>query len=90
MSTMRIAKVVTRRSKRMGLGYGSGKGGHTTGRGQKGQKARRTINIIFEGYKMKKSLIKRLPKLRGKAKNHPSPFKVDKKVGTIKRAKITK
>jgi len=29
-----------KKKKRVGRGYGSGKGGHTTGRGQKGQKAR--------------------------------------------------
>lgn len=47
---------------------GSGKGSHTSSRGSKGQKARGSIPLIFEGMKMKKSLIKRLPFLRGKAK----------------------
>ncbi len=47
---------------------GSGKGSHTSSRGSKGQKARGKIPLIFEGMKMKKSLIKRLPFLRGKAK----------------------
>lgn len=47
---------------------GSGKGSHTTGRGQKGQKSRGKVNIRFEGTKVKKSLIKRLPMLRGKGK----------------------
>lgn len=45
---------------------GSGKGSHTVGRGQKGQKSRGSVPVIFEGMKMKKSLIKRLPKMRGK------------------------
>jgi large subunit ribosomal protein L15 len=63
-----LAKVVTRRKKRLGQGYGSGKGGHTVGRGQKGQKARGSTGILFEGYKMKKSFIKRLPLRRGKGK----------------------
>lgn len=63
-----LSKVTKRKNKRLGRGYGSGKGGHTSGRGQKGQKARRTIGILFEGTKMKKSLIKRLPIKRGKLK----------------------
>jgi large subunit ribosomal protein L15 len=63
-----LPKIVIKNTKRLGRGYGSGKGGHTVGRGQKGQKARGSINVIFEGYKMKKSLIKRLPFRRGKGK----------------------
>lgn len=54
--------------KRLGRGYGSGKGGHTSSRGQKGQKARAKINVLFEGVKVKKSFVKRLPFIRGKAK----------------------
>lgn len=52
----------------MGRGLGSGKGGHTVGRGQKGQKSRGRISILFEGFKVKKSLLKRLPLSRGKGK----------------------
>jgi large subunit ribosomal protein L15 len=63
-----LPKVVTRRSKRVGRGGGSGKGFHTTGRGQKGQKARGKVHILFEGVKTKKSLLHRLPHLRGKTK----------------------
>ncbi|MBU0569615.1 50S ribosomal protein L15 [Patescibacteria group bacterium] len=66
--TNNLAKVVTGRKKRRGRGFGSGKGGHTTGRGQKGQKSRRTIGILFEGLKTKKSFYKRLPLRRGKGK----------------------
>jgi large subunit ribosomal protein L15 len=58
--------------KRLGRGYGSGKGGHTSGRGQKGQKARGSVGILFEGMKMKKSFVKRLPFVRGKLKSHPT------------------
>lgn len=47
---------------------GSGKGSHTVGRGQKGQKSRRKIHPLFEGSKTKKSLIQRLPLWRGKGK----------------------
>jgi len=61
-------KIVSKRKKRVGRGYGSGKGGHTTGRGAKGQKARGKVGVIFEGYKVKKSFIKRLPFRRGKGK----------------------
>lgn len=64
----KLPKVVGKRPKRVGRGYGSGKGGHTTGRGQKGQKARGSVSILFEGMKVKKSLIKRLPFRRGKDK----------------------
>lgn len=62
-------KIKARGKKRLGLGIGSGKGGHTSGRGQKGQKSRGKIGVLFEGFKVKKSFIKRLPFLRGKAKN---------------------
>ena len=34
-----------RDSKRLGRGIGSGKGGHTVGRGTKGQKARNKVNL---------------------------------------------
>jgi len=54
--------------KRLGRGYGSGKGGHTSGRGQKGQKSRTKIHFLFEGVKVKKSTLKKLPLLRGKGK----------------------
>lgn len=64
----KLPKVTTRSKKRLGRGYGSGKGGHTSGRGQKGQKSRKSLHILFEGVKTKKSLLKRLPLLRGKSK----------------------
>lgn len=71
-------RVVLKRNKRLGRGYGSGKGGHTVGKGQKGQKTRKKLGILFEGVKVKKSLIKRLPFLRGKGrfkgKIHPIPI----------------
>lgn len=65
-----LPKVTERRKKRVGRGVGSGKGSHTAGRGQKGQKSRGDIHILFEGYKMKKSYLKRLPLQRGKGKFH--------------------
>lgn len=66
----KLPKVKTKSKKRRGKGYGSGKGGHTSGRGMKGQKSRSKINIMFEGVKVKKSLLRRLPLQRGKAKNN--------------------
>ncbi len=65
---MEIKKTVEKRSKRLGRGYGSGKGGHTSSRGQKGQKSRGSLGVIFEGVKTKKSFYKRLPLIRGKGK----------------------
>lgn len=70
--TDKLPKIVKGRRKRVGRGIGSGKGGHTVGRGQKGQKTRDKIAILFEGVKVKKSLIKRLPLRRGKGKFAPS------------------
>ncbi|NCN87292.1 MAG: 50S ribosomal protein L15 [Candidatus Pacebacteria bacterium] len=54
--------------KRVGRGYGSGKGGHNSGRGQKGQNSRRGggVAIWFEGGQL--PLIKRMPMQRGKSK----------------------
>jgi len=69
-----LPKMVAKRKKRLGRGYGSGRGGHTVGRGQKGQKARGKIGVLFEGMKVKKSLLKRLPFQKGKGK-----FKAGKK-----------
>lgn len=54
--------------KRLGRGHGSGKGGHTSSRGQKGQKSRTDLHVLFEGLKVKKSTIKKFPLMRGKGK----------------------
>lgn len=62
---------------------GSGKGSHTSGRGQKGQRSRSRIGILFEGMKMKKSLLKRLPLMRGKGKFHPKKNRKEK-IGDFK------
>ena len=66
MKTENLHKLKTKNSKRIGRGPGSGKG-KTSGRGQKGQKARGTHPIThshFEGGQ--RPLIKRLPYKRGK------------------------
>lgn len=62
----KLVKTTKRGKKRLGRGYGSGKGGHTVGRGAKGDKARGKSKLTFGGTKIKKSWIKRLPFLRGK------------------------
>ncbi len=58
------------RRKRKGRGIG-GKGGKTAGRGTKGQKARNTVRLGFEGGQL--PLQQRMPKLRG----FNNPFRVD-------------
>jgi large subunit ribosomal protein L15 len=68
-----MLKVKSSSKKRVGRGYGSGKGGHTSGRGQKGQKARGSLGVLFEGVKVRKSLLHRLPFQRGKAKFKANP-----------------
>lgn len=59
-----------RRAKRVGRGIG-GKGGKTAGRGTKGQRARGTVPVGFEGGQL--PLQQRLPKLRG----FTNPFRVE-------------
>ncbi len=60
----------SRRRKRKGRGI-AGKGGKTAGRGTKGQRARGTVPIGFEGGQM--PLLRRVPKLRG----FTNPFRVE-------------
>lgn len=71
VSLSSLPKTADKKKKRRGRGPGSGKGGHTVGRGHKGQKARGKVGIGFFGTKRKKSLLKRLPLLRGKGKLKP-------------------
>ena len=59
-----------RRRKRVGRGI-AGKGGKTAGRGTKGQGARDTIPMGFEGGQL--PLMQRIPKLRG----FKNPFRID-------------
>jgi large subunit ribosomal protein L15 len=61
-----LSKVTQKSARRRGRGIGSGMGGHTTGRGSKGDKARGKVKLTFDGTKIKKGWIKRLPFLRGK------------------------
>ena len=59
-----------KRRKRKGRGI-AGKGGKTAGRGTKGQRARSTVPVGFEGGQL--PLQQRLPKLRG----FNNPFRVE-------------
>jgi len=62
----KLTKLTQKPARRCGRGIGSGLGGHTSGRGAKGDKARGSTALTFAGTKHKKSWIKRLPFLRGK------------------------
>lgn len=64
-----LIKTTSKKSRRVGLGYGSTKGGHTTGRGQKGQKSRGDIPLSFVGSSW--VWFKRLPFMRGKSIFNP-------------------
>jgi large subunit ribosomal protein L15 len=59
-----------KRAKRVGRGIG-GKGGKTAGRGHKGQHARNTVRVGFEGGQLPLQI--RTPKLRG----FTNPFRVE-------------
>ncbi len=61
-----LPKLVIGKKKRQGLGYGSGIGGHTSGRGQKGQKSRNGVRLSFTGSSW--VWFKRLPFMRGKSR----------------------
>ncbi len=59
-----LPKVIETPKKRLGRGAGSGKGMHTVGRGQKGQKTRGVIPLWFEGGQL--PLVRRTPFIKGK------------------------
>lgn len=61
----KLTKITDKPYRRLGRGYGSTVG-RTAGRGQKGDKARGKAKLTFDGTKIKKGWIKRLPFLRGK------------------------
>lgn len=71
MKLHELPKITKGKKKRVGRGYGSGKGGHTAGRGSKGLKARNKVPLLFTGTKMRKSFVRRIPFLRGKGKFSP-------------------
>ena len=65
LSSLEKQKGRIKKPKRVGRGIGSGKGGHTTGKGQKGQKSRGVgkFSPWFEGGQL--PLVKRLPQVGG-------------------------
>jgi len=67
-----LTKIITKRKKRLGQGWGSGSGKYS-GRGVKGQHARGKIKALFEGGQ--NVLYKKLPMLRGKLRNKPKTEK---------------
>jgi len=66
MKLSSLTKITKTGKKRLGQGHGSGRG-KTSGRGTKGQNARSSRALSFEGGAL--PLVKRLPFLRGKGKN---------------------
>lgn len=66
MDLSNLPKITGKKKKRLGRGYGSGKGGHTTNRGMKGQKSRSKVPLWFEGGQL--PFIRRIPLLRGKGR----------------------
>lgn len=83
ISTNSLVKIV-KKSKRIGRGYGSGVGGHTSTRGSKGQKSRAGYHVRkgFEGGQS--PLIKKLPRLKGNKSINEKPFTVDIKFVLLK------
>lgn len=73
-----LTSIVDKPTRRLGRGYGCKKGGHTSGRGNKGDKIRGSTGAMFDGTKNKKGYIKRTPFMRGKhrvlAKAKPQPI----------------
>jgi large subunit ribosomal protein L15 len=71
MKLNNLTKIVAKKKKRLGRGYASGRGGHTAGRGTKGQKARSKVKLGFEGGQL--PLSRRLPKRGGFRSPHGKP-----------------
>lgn len=82
MKLHQLKKIKDKKAKRIGRGYGSGKGGHTVGKGQKGQASRSGFQPLRSWIRSSKILS--IPKLRGLGKRsaHRGYFKskVKKKV----------
>lgn len=79
MNLNTLPKITQKKKKRMGRGHGSGRG-KTSGRGTKGQNARSSRPLSFEGGAL--PLIKRLPFLKGRGKN--KSFKKDPIIINVK------
>lgn len=85
----KLTAITTKQAKRRGRGYGSGKGGHTSGRGQKGQSSRQGANVPlwFEGGQL--PLIKRLPMWRGKGQLKPLGKTVEVTLAELQSLQLT-
>lgn len=68
MNLHTLPPTTTGSKKRIGRGYGSGKGGHTSSRGQKGQLARTKVKLLNQGTKSNKDFYRKTPMLRGKSR----------------------
>jgi len=66
MKQWQLPSIMTKSLRRIGRGHGSGRV-KTSGRGTKGQNARKYVKIGFEGGQL--PLSRRLPLLRGKLRN---------------------
>ena len=86
-----LTKITDNPYRRIGRGGGSSSG-RTAGRGQKGDKARGKTKLTFDGTKIKKGWIKRLPFLRGKHRLEKQYFslifKLDQIAGWYKENEI--
>jgi len=87
ISLNNLPKTVSKSKKRIGRGYGSGVGGHTTVRGNKGMKARSKVSLTFDGTKIKKGWLKKLPFLRGKGRFKSATHTIVVSVGQLDKFK---
>ena len=81
LSNLKPAKGSTKKSKRLGRGVGSGRGGHSSTRGDKGQKSRtgnHKMPAWFEGGQM--PLQRRIPKFGFK-----NPFRKEYRIVNVSR-----
>lgn len=84
-----LVKVMSKSSKRVGRGQGSGKS-KTSGRGQKGQNSRNKLSITHSHYEGgQRSLMKRLPYRRGKGNPKMSEKPVVVKTEQLVKLKIS-
>lgn len=83
----KLTSITDKSKKRVGRGYASGKGGHTSGRGTKGQKSRQggKVALWFEGGQL--PLVKRLPMTRGKGRFKVINPTAEIKVGELEKSK---
>lgn len=81
LSSLKPAQGATKKNKRKGRGVGSGRGGHSSTKGTKGQKSRsgsHALPVWFEGGQM--PLVRRLPKF-----GFRSPFRKENRIVNVGR-----